>query len=455
MNDYFVLRHEDAEKAVLGTALVNDNAARTIADLDDELFLGEKHKQLHKAIKQLIARGEPTDLTTVLPLLQKQGYFSVEGGKGWSPVELADLTDHARVPSYLPAGIKLLKATHNQRKLRDIAKEAYEKTNSRFLIDYEIEELSDKLQSAAYEMTGDLQKRDTLAHISKPLDSVYREILDHNERDPKLGLKTGITRLDQMTGGLRPGDMTVIGARPSMGKTALATTITLNAALSGKTCLILSLEMSQNQLAQRALASKSVIDLRLIRNCQLDEREKTIIGEKVNQLSKAPLYVDDGFNITTTYMKNAAIRVTKMAEKPVDLIVVDYIQLASSSQRHRSREQEIASISRSMKLLAKDLGCHVILLSQLNRGLETRTDKRPILADFRESGAIEQDADLAIGLYRPYVYTAKSDDARKAEGIILKHRNGPIGVIDLYWVSETATFHNPEIDYAEAKLEAL
>jgi replicative DNA helicase len=441
LNDHFILRNEDAERRLLGSSLVYQQTAELVAEADPELFTSEANKQLHKAICSLVSKQEEVNLWSIRQALQKHNQWDESGHRGFSTLTLTAYADDSVHPFGAKQALRNLESVNHQRKLRDIARSTYDQTRARFLFDDEMSALADGLQQAAYEVISGAQTKDTLNAISASLGKVLADIHKYRTSKPDNLIFTGFHRLDAMTGGLKPGELTVIGARPSMGKTALALDIAMDAALDNKTVMCFSLEMSHEQISQRILAKKAFINLRLLRSYKLSDDEITVIEDKIDQFKSVPLWIDDRSDITPGYIKNQCVKVARNGHKP-NLIVVDYLQLASSTSKEQNREREIAQISRNMKALSKELDCHVLLLSQLNRQLETRTNKRPILADFRESGAIEQDADIAIGLYRDFVYSNNPADEHKAECIVLKQRNGPTGIIELAWEPTTAQYLN-------------
>ena len=271
-------------------------------------------------------------------------------------------------------------------------------------------------------------------------DSFDRIVSLHNEKGSLRGVPTGFRKLDNILSGLQKSDLVILAARPSVGKTSLALNMALNAASQGLTVGVFSLEMSKMQLVERLLAAEARVDSWRLRTGNLSDDDFPRLGRAMGKLSEMSLYIDDSANLTAMQIRTKARRL--QAEKGLDLVIVDYLQLMDSSVRNDSRVQEISEISRSLKGLARELDIPVLALSQLSRAVEQRPNKRPQLSDLRESGSIEQDADVVMFIYREDMYDRNSENQNIANILIAKHRNGPTGEIDLYFQKETMQFKN-------------
>jgi len=430
----------EGERAILGGVLVdNTQFPRVKAILTTNDFYREPHRDIWQAITGLAGRNVEIDYVTLTAELKHMGKLEAVGGIE-ALTELFDaVPSAANVTHY--AGVVKQKSV--LRKILStstaIAARCYQDTASFEDIVSGIEQLA--LDAAAANLRPGAQADGELQRFS----SVLRHTLDlvearYTETASRFGIPSGYRKLDYYTGGFRSSELIIICGRPSMGKTSFAWSIIRHAAAKSIPVAFFSIEMDAPQIGERALARDGAMNLRRIRTADLDQAAFDKLVTVAGDLSDLPIFLDTSSAPSPAQIR-FRIRSLAVREKvQVGFVVVDYLQLMSALQKHDQREREVASISRAMKALAKDLQCPVIVLSQLNRELEKRADKRPTLADLRESGAIEQDADVVIGLYRPGAYSDSEEARGRAEAIILKQRNGPVGTIDLRWTPETATF---------------
>ena len=435
----------DVEQSVLGAMLIEREAIpQAIEILPSEAFYLAKHQRIYTAILSLFERGNPVDLITLTDELKRRGELEKVGG-AYYLTELTTRVDTAanvEFHSRIIAEKSLLRSVIV--KMTDLVGKAYDPSTDAFeLLDAserEIFMISDtQLRKPATSMNDIL--KDTLSN----LESV------HGKEGGITGVPSGFTRLDDMTGGWQNTDLIIIAARPSMGKTAFSLAMARNAALHPDRAAgvaIFSLEMGAQQLAQRLLTSEARVDAQAARTGRLRDEDWPRLARAAGRLSQAPIYIDDTPGLSALELRAKCRRLK--AEYDIGLVVVDYLQLMQGSQvsRNANREQEIAQISRSLKSLAKELNVPVLALSQLSRAVETRGgDKRPQLSDLRESGSIEQDADVVAFIYRAERYGITVDEnGNSTEGmgeiIIGKHRNGPIGNVQLAFVNQYARFEN-------------
>ncbi len=431
----------DVETTVLGGILLAGDALYEVSDrLTPDSFFDARHRLIYAAMIELSASSTPVDMLSVKDRLHKTGKLEQAGGLEF----LSRLTD--TLPSV--ANIKTHAAILREKNLvrRTIAA-GQRMVGEGFQDPADVEAFLDKAQADVLAIGQDAGTKGHEA-LSMVLTRTIQDLSDRAENpDGHIGVPTRFHDLDAMTHGLHPSDLVILAARPAMGKTALALNILANAAQAGKTVAMFSLEMSNPQLAGRLLSVASGVNMQRFRRGDLSQDEWMRISEALNRLNRYPVYLDDTPRMTPSQIR-AKCRQIKAQAKALDLVVVDYIQLMSlpaSEGRFGNRENEIAHISRSLKMLAKELDVPVLALSQLNRELEKREDKRPRMSDLRESGAIEQDADIILFLHRPIVYEPKSlERLNDAEVIVAKHRNGPTGNVPLTFNREIVRFDNPE-----------
>ena len=427
----------EAEQAVLGTILIQDKALLKVIDLlQPGDFYRDAHKTIYAAMMALFDKHEPHDLITVTGLLSDQNKLEDVGGAAY----LASLTDIIPFTGTLVHHARIIRKKSILRRLiqtsTEVAARCYDAQD-------DIDTLVDEAEKTIFE----------IAHSKKgegfqPMSSVVPKAFDRinrlfDKQEHITGVATGYDELDRITAGLQPAEMIILAARPSMGKTALAMNIVQHAAMIGKVPVaVFSLEMSVESLALRMLCSLGPIDSQRVRTGRLLDSDWPKLTRATGMLSEAPIYIDDTPGLTVLEMRAKARRLK--SEQDLGLIVVDYLQLMQGKSTAENRAQEISDISRSLKAMAKELNVPVLALSQLNRSLESRTDKRPQLADLRESGAIEQDADVIMFIYRDEVYNRAEGNPNRglAEIIVGKQRNGPTGVIKLTFLGEYTRFEN-------------
>jgi len=434
----------EAEMSILGGILLENralNKALEILSADD--FYKESHRKIFTALVTLSEKGEPADLVTLTAELDRLGELDTVGGNGY----LATLVDYVPTAANISYYSKLVKEKAISRRListaTEIATRGYEGGD--------VEQALDWAEKSIFEITG-MKTQQAYFSAKEILKDTFKAIEKlYDRKELVTGVPTGFTDLDEKTAGLQGGDLIILAGRPSMGKTAFCLNIVENAAVHHKEpvpTVIFSLEMGKEQLVQRMLCSLSRVDAGRLRTGNLGESDWPKLTTGAGHLAEAPVYIDDTPAISVLELRAKARRLK--AEKGLGLIVIDYLQLMQGSNQE-SRQQEISEISRSLKALAKELNVPVIALSQLNRSLENRTDKRPIMADLRESGAIEQDADVIMFVYREAVYcedcknkdkTCEKGHEMDAEIVIGKQRNGPIGTVNLTFRGMYTRFEN-------------
>lgn len=432
----------EAERSVLGAMLLDREAiVAGVEMVRGEDFYHESHKQIYESILSVFTRDEPVDLITLSEELKKRGSLEAIGGT----VYLADLSNEISTTANIRYYCGIVEEKSILRKLikasNEIIAKGYEDN----------EDIGSIIEVAEKKIFDITQKRNQEG--PEDIKTVLIESLSKIEKMSEskgglTGVTTGFIDLDNKTSGLQKSDLVLVAARPAMGKTAFTLNVAINAALKGGASVgIFSLEMSKDQLVQRMLSAEAHIELQKIIHGNIGEDDWPKLINAMGPLSKASIFIDDTPGITLTELK-AKCRKLKI-EKGLDLVMIDYLQLMSGEGRVESRQQEISTISRGLKGLAKELDCPVVALSQLSRAPELRSDHRPILSDLRESGAIEQDADIVMFLYRDEYYDPDSEKKNIGEVIIAKHRNGPIGTIELVFVGEYTKFLNLEKNRVE------
>jgi len=427
----------EAEQSILGSILLENgsiNAALEIINKGD--FYNESHRKIFSVIVELSEKNEPVDLITLSNALKDRSLLDSIGGTAY----LASLVDNVPSAANVANYAKIVK---EKAILRGLIGSATEIINSCYETGSDVDQVLDKAEHSIFEISEN-KVRPSFYLMKDIIKESFRAIEDLFTRKELItGVGTGFEKIDDMTSGLQNSDLIIIAGRPSMGKTAFALNIAQFAALETQTPVaIFSLEMSKEQLAFRMLASEARVDSQRLRKGFLGETDWPKLTTAAGRLSEAPLFIDDTPAITVLEMKAKSRRLK--ADQGLGLIVVDYIQLMRAGGYTNSREQEISEISRSLKALAKELKVPVIALSQLNRKVEDRPNRRPQMADLRESGAIEQDADVIAFIYRDEVYNKSDDNPDKgvAEIIIGKQRNGPTGSVKLAFLDKFTTFEN-------------
>lgn len=428
----------EAEQAIIGSMLTDKDAViSAIEVLKEEDFYREDNKVIYSAILNLYNRAEPIDIITVKAELESMGKFEKVGGLEY----LAELPE--KVPTTANA-MKYIKIVEEKSTLRRLIKTANEIIELGYSPTEDVEDIMEGAEKKIFNIMQDKAQKsytpikDALVESFTKLEELY------NRKQHITGVPSGFTELDYRTAGFHGSELILIAARPAMGKTAFALNIAANAALKGNTAVaVFSLEMSKEQLVNRILCSESMVDSNKVRTGKLEEDDWTKLAGTIGPLSEAEIYIDDtpGINIMEIRAKCRKLKL----EKNIGMVVIDYLQLIQGSgKRSGSREQEISEISRSLKILAKELNVPVIALSQLSRAAEQRPDHRPMLSDLRESGAIEQDADIVMFLYRDDYYNQDSEKKDIAEVIIAKHRGGSTGTVELLWLGSYTKFVNLE-----------
>ena len=429
----------EAEQAVLGGLMLDNSSWDAVADrLTSEDFFRRDHQLIFEAIATLAADNEPLDAVTLAEQLERNDQLEAGGGLAY----LATLTRETPSAANIRAYADIVRERAQLRRLihvgGEIASNAFNtegRTISELIDDAE-RQVFEIAESGRKANSGFVPIRDMLGQMVDRLDML------HQNQGQLTGVSTGFTELDRMTAGLQPGDLVVVAGRPSMGKTSFALNIGENAAL-GRNAVpvaVFSMEMSRDQLGLRMISSLGRINQSQLRTGNFGDEEWSRINGAINMMKSAPIYIDDTAALTPTEVRARARRLKR--QHGLGLIIVDYLQLMQVPGNKENRATEISEISRSLKALAKELGVPVIALSQLNRSLEQRPNKRPVMSDLRESGAIEQDADVIMMIYREEVY--EKDTPRKgiADIIITKQRNGPTGDVSLTFLGEYTKFEN-------------
>jgi replicative DNA helicase len=425
----------EAEQSVLGGILLEPEAlSRILEILQEDDFYREGHRKIFSAMVALYQKGTPVDLITLTESLLTRQHLEGIGGASY----LTSLADAIPSAVNIEVYARIVREKAILRRLINITTEIAGKS---YQFSGEVEDILDQAEKSIFEITA-AKITPHIYPLSEVIKDSFQTIEALYERKERIsGVPTGFTKLDQMTSGFQPSDLIIIAGRPSMGKTAFALDIARNAAtLAEVPAVIFSLEMSRQQLAIRMLCSEARVDSYKLRSGFIGERDWPRLTNAAGLLSEAPIYIDDSPALSVLQMRAKARRLK--SEKGLGLAVVDYLQLMSGRGGSDRREQEISEISRSLKALAKELNIPVVALSQLNRKVEDRTDRRPFMADLRESGAIEQDADVILFIYRDEMYDENSKQKGTAEVIIGKQRNGPIGKITLAFIDQYTRFEN-------------
>jgi replicative DNA helicase len=425
----------EAETAILGGMLIDrDAVTKAIEVLSDTMFYREANRRLYRAMVRLFERGDVIDVITVSEELKKTAELDAAGGFDY----IGALVDAVPTAANLEYHARIVRDKALLRRLVEqstqIIRDVYEQGER------DVDEILDQAEARIFQV-AESHKREGFVWIKEILWSAFEHIERLQQSDSGItGVPSGFPDLDRMTTGLQRGDLVIVAARPSMGKTSWVMNVAANAAIShGVPVAIFSLEMSSEQLVQRLLCAEGRIDAQKLRKCRLSQEEHQRLAAAAGHLNTAPIWIDDqpGSNVLEIRAKARRLQSELRAnEKDLGMIVIDYMQLMAGSGKAESRVQEVSQISRGLKALARELEVPVVALSQLSRGPEQRTDKRPMLSDLRESGSIEQDADVVMFLYRPEYYAPaekKEELDGKAELIVSKQRNGPTGVVSLFF----------------------
>ena len=433
----------EAEQSVIGGLLLENEALDKIADiLRAEDFYQFDHKTIFQHIAKLIERNRPADIVTVAESLESTAELSQIGGIAY----LGALAQNTPTAANIRRYAEIVRERAIMRKLvtvgSGIAESAYS-PNGR-----DAQQLLDEAEAKIFQIAeggqrssqGFIDIKELLPQVAERIDMLF----SRDDPSDVTGIPTGFSDLDSMTSGFQGGDLVIVAGRPSMGKTAFSINIAENVALdTGLPVAIFSMEMASTQLAMRMIGSVGRLDQHRMRTGRLEDEDWEKLTTALGKLNEAPIFIDEGASLSSFDVRARARRLHRQCGK-LGLIVVDYLQLMSApaGKQGENRATEISEISRSLKALAKELDCPVVALSQLNRSVEQRPDKRPVMSDLRESGAIEQDADLILFIYRDEVYNSDSIDKGTAEIIIAKQRNGPIGKVRLTFIGEHTRFEN-------------
>lgn len=429
----------EAEQAALGCMLLDSDVIPVVTELiKSEDFYRDDHKEIFEGIIDLSENAQPVDLITVSEQLKLRGTLDKVGGLEYltymssSVPTTANAKHYAKIVEEKSLLRKLIKASS------EITSMGYEATDeAAFVLDRAEKSIFDILQNRSTQ--GFTHIKDVLLETFNKLEELY------NSKGYITGIPTGFNDLDFKTSGLQNSDLILIAARPGMGKTAMSLNIAQYAAVHKHVPVALfNLEMSKDQLVNRMLCSEVMVDSHKMRTGKLEDDDWQKIARALGPMSEAPIYIDDTPGITVMDIRSKCRRLK--LEKNLGLIVIDYLQLMQGRGRSENRQQEVSEISRSLKILAKEINVPVVVMSQLSRGPESRTDHRPMLSDLRESGAIEQDADIVMFLYRDDYYNPETEKKNIAEVIIAKHRNGSTGTIELRWFGEYTKFANLKKD---------
>ncbi|MBB0244176.1 replicative DNA helicase [Streptomyces alkaliphilus] len=429
----------DAEQSVLGGMLLSKDAIADVVEvIKGHDFYKPAHETIYTAILDLYARGEPADPITVANELTKRGELSKIGGAGYlhSLVQLVPTAANAEYYAEI---------VHDRAVLRRLVQAGTRITQMGYAADGDVDDIVNSAQAEIYAVTEQRTAEDFL-----PLGDIMEGALDEieaisNRSGEMTGVPTGFTDLDALTNGLHPGQMVVIAARPAMGKSTLALDFARACSIKHNLpSVIFSLEMGRNEIAMRLLSAEARVALHHMRSGSMTDEDWNRVARQMAEVNEAPLFIDDSPNLSMMEIRAKCRRLKQRHD--LRLVVIDYLQLMQSggSRRPESRQQEVSEMSRNLKLLAKELELPVIALSQLNRGPEQRTDKKPMVSDLRESGSIEQDADMVILLHREDAYEKESPRAGEADLIVAKHRNGPTATITVAFQGHYSRFVNME-----------
>lgn len=431
----------EAEQAVLGGLMLDNTAFDRVADvLREEDFYRHDHRLIWRQIARLIERSQPADVVTVLESLQTSGHADEAGGLAYLNALATETPSAANIRRYA----EIVRDRGVLRRLISTSDEIA--TSALNPQGRDTRQLLDEAESKIFQIAEDGSRgeagfqplQDLLGKVVERIDQLYNQ----DNTSDVTGVPTGYVDLDRMTSGMQPGDLVIVAGRPSMGKTSFAMNIGEHVAIEQQLPVaVFSMEMGATQLAMRMLCSSGRLDQQRIRTGRLVDDDWPRLTSAISKMQEAPLHIDETPALNALELRARARRLARQCGK-LGLVVIDYLQLMSASTSGENRATEISEISRSLKALAKELDCPVIALSQLNRSLEQRPNKRPVMSDLRESGSIEQDADLIVFIYRDEVYHPDTADKGTAEIIIAKQRNGPIGTTRLTFLGQFTRFEN-------------
>ena len=425
----------EAERSTLGAMLLDrDATSRVVEVLKEEAFYKGAHRHIFRAILNLYDRNEPVDYITLTDLLSRGGNLEAAGGA----VYITGLTDGVPTAAHAEHYARIVK---EKSILRNLIRTTTNIISRCYAEGEEADQLLDEAEHSIFDISQDRQ-HGSVVQIRDVIHDAMEVVENLSKHETHItGVPTGYQKLDEMTSGLHAGELVILAARPSMGKTALALNIAAHAAMEAKIPVaVFSLEMSAEALVTRMLCSEARVDIQAVRTGRLVEGDLGHLSMSAGRLFDAPIFIDESPSISVLEMRSKARRLK--SEQKIGLIIVDYIQMMESAGRSENRQQEIAGISRSLKALAKELRIPVLVLSQLSRAPEARGDRRPQLSDLRESGAIEQDADVVAFIFREAYYEKDKKDDKTSELIIAKQRNGPTGTIKLIFNQQYTRFDN-------------
>jgi replicative DNA helicase len=431
----------EAEQSVLGGIMVDPNALDRVVDIITETdFYKAANRKIYLAIQGLRHKNQPVDLLTVTSALKDTGELDSVGGAAYIATIIDQTPSAANISSYA----EMVREKSTLRKIIEVCSTSVQKAYDQEFDD--LDKFLGETESQVFQISEKTRKTGLIAARELIKQSLDRIEYLYGQKSSITGVPSGFPDLDKFTSGFQPGELIIIAARPSMGKTAFVLNIAQNVALREKKAVaFFSLEMGQEQVMMRMLGSEAHINLTDLRVGRVADHVWPKLINVASKFSESPLYIDDTSGISP-YEVRAKCRRLK-SQKALDLIIVDYLQIMDLKTKVESRERMISEISRNMKALAKELHVPVIVLSQINRGVEGRSDRRPMLSDLRESGSIEQDADVVAMIYRDEYYDRENNDNKgQAEVIIGKNRNGPVGAVKLAWLSQYSTFANLALD---------
>jgi replicative DNA helicase len=424
----------DAEKSLLGAVLIDEE---TLADISEHVkpkdFYDKRHATIFSGMTRLYERHKPVDLLTLSDELKKKDELDIVGGSAY----LTELTNYVPTAAHAEAYAEMVALKAVRRRLIKassmISELGYDEDNT-------TQELLEKAEAELFSVSDQSLKQDLVAIETILNDSFDRMEELHRNKGALRGVRTGYRDLDNMTAGLQRSDLIILAARPAMGKTTLVTNLAYNVATVAKQAvLFFSLEMSKEQLVDRMLADASGVDAWNIRTGNLSDEDFSKLSDAMGEMAEAPIFIDDTPGVSVLEMRTKARRIAH--DQPIGLIIIDYLQLMQGSGKNDgNRVQEVSEISRGLKLIARELNVPVIALSQLSRSVESRSPQIPQLADLRESGSIEQDADIVMFIYREAYYNPETERENITDLIIAKHRNGPVGKVELYFHPERLRF---------------
>ncbi len=425
----------EAEESVLGAMLLSEASITDVLDrIRSDDFYKPAHRKIFDSVVSLFGRGEAIDSVTVAEELRRSGQLEEIGGKPY----LFHLVNSVPAASNAGYYARIVEETSLLRRLIEATQQAaamaYDSGD-------DVDDIVDHVEQLVFSVA---EKRlgDNFKHIRDLLHEQLEHVEKLQERGASVtGVPTGFVDLDNLTSGLQPSNLVIVAARPSFGKTSLALNIAQQAATDFQVpTAIFSLEMSRTELVQRLVCAEALVDVSKLRRGNLSDQDWSRLATAVGRLADAPIFIDDTESVTVLEIRAKARRLKQ--KSGLGLVIIDYLQLMQGPRRSENRQQEISEISRSLKILARELDVPVLAVSQLSRGVESRMDKRPMLSDLRESGAIEQDSDIVMFIYRDEVYNADSTDKGTAEIIVAKHRNGPVGRLKLTFLENYTKFAN-------------